>query len=284
MRFITSDIKAFFLAVPAVIWQVCFLYIPLLCVLSAAFFTGYNWQQLSLESFVRVSDSTHFAVIAWSLFRAFFVASICLLIGYPVSYFFAVKMRRFKSIFLFFLMLPFWTNFLVHVYAWFFVLEHNGLINKLLLYFHIIQQPLSMLYGSFAVTLVMIYSYLPFMMLPLFSALERFDYTLIEASLDLGATPKKTFFNITMPLTMGGIRNGFFLVFVPVFGEYAIPTLLGGGKSLTVGGLISAYYLEARDPSSGAAFTVLSSIFVLGSVGLLYYMLSGPRIAQHVED
>jgi spermidine/putrescine transport system permease protein len=286
MRRTAPDIKAFFLAVPAAIWQVCFLYIPLMFVLSAAFFIGwqrFDWQHLSLDNFDIVSSSVHLMVIVTSLLRALFVATMCLLIGYPVSYLFALKMKRYKTVFLFLLMLPFWTNFLVHVYAWFFVLERNGLINKLLMCLGIIHEPLKMLYTSGAVNLVLIYSYLPFMMLPLFSALEKFDYTLIEASLDLGATPKNTFFNITMPLTMGGIRNGFFLVFVPVFGEYAIPALLGGGKTLTVGGLISAYYLEARDPALGAAFTVLSSVIVLGVVWLLYHALSGPRIPHHVE-
>ncbi len=270
-----SPHRAFFLAIPACIWQICFLYIPLIFVLSASL--------VSLDVFSTVIDATHIKIIMWSLVRALFVATMSLLIGYPAAYYFAVQQRRFKAIFLFFLMLPFWTNFLVHVYSWFFVLEHNGLVNTVLLRLGIIHEPLQLLYTSFAVTIVMIYSYLPFMMLPLFNVLETFDISLIEASHDLGASPRTTFWKITLPLTMQGIRNGFFLVFVPVFGEYAMPTLLGGGKSLTVGGLISSYYLEARNPALGAAFTVVSCLFVLVTVWLLYQLLSSPRLVQQ-ED
>jgi spermidine/putrescine transport system permease protein len=275
--------NAFFLSVPALIWQLCFLYLPLLLVLSDSLFAGwqsYTWETLSLENFAATTTMLHIAVIIRSLLQAFVVATCCLLIGYPVTYLFALKVRRLKSVFLFFLMLPFWTNILVHVYAWFFVLERNGLINTVLLKLGVISTPLSLLYTQAAVITVMIYSYLPFMVLPLFSALEKFNTTLIEASLDLGASPTKTFFNITLPLTLPAVRNGFFLVFVPVFGEYAIPTLVGGGKSLNVGSMISAYYLEARNPSLGSAFTVLSSAVVLGVVWCIYHLLAGPRITS----
>lgn len=275
--------SASFLSVPALIWQLCFLYFPLLLVLSDSLFSGwqiYTWEALSLENFAAVTTSLHVAVIFRSLVQAFIVATSCLLIGYPVTYLFAIKVRRLKSFFLFFLMLPFWTNILVHVYAWFFVLERHGLLNSVLLKLGVITTPLSLLYTQTAVIIVMIYSYLPFMVLPLFSALEKFNTTLIEASLDLGASPRKTFFNITLPLTLPAVRNGFFLVFVPVFGEYAIPTLVGGGKSLNVGSMISAYYLEARNPAYGSAFTVLSSLVVLSVVWFIYHMLAGPRIVQ----
>jgi len=273
---------SFALAVPALIWQVCFLYLPVIFVLSDSFLSGSGslWQRLSVEHYAVIVDSLHARVMVRSLVQALVVACSCLLIGYPVTYLCALKARRLKSIFLFLLMLPFWTNILVHIYAWFFVLERNGLINSILMRLGIIHEPIAFLYTNAAVTLVMIYSYLPFMVLPLLSALEKFNTTLIEASLDLGATPTSTFFNITLPLTMPAVRTGFFLVFVPVFGEYAIPTLVGGGKSLNVGSMISAYYLEARNPALGSAFTVVSSMVILVVVWLLYYLLSGPKRAK----
>lgn len=194
----------------------------------------------------------HLDVIFYSLARAVFIACACLLIGYPTAYYFAVRHRRYKSIFLFFLMIPFWTNFLVHVYSWQQVLAHTPLLHT-----------------QWAVNIVMIYSYLPYMMLPLLGALEKFDYTLIEASNDLGATPLTTMRKVTLPLTMHAIRTGFFLVLVPVFGEYAMPALLGNGKTLTVGGLIADYYLELHDPTRGAAFTALSTCIVLAFVWIL---------------
>jgi spermidine/putrescine transport system permease protein len=267
-----GPLSAFFLSVPAVIWQVCFLYLPLVAVLSSSLY--------ALDTLYALCDTTHIVIIVQSLIRAFFVAGVCVLLGYPACYYFAVKKRRYKNFFLFFMMLPFWTNFLVHIYSWFFVLDRYGLINRILLAIGIIKSPLQLLYTPFAVIVVMVYCYLPFMLLPLFSVLETFDYTLIEASHDLGATPRTTFWKITLPLTMQGIRNGFFLVFIPVFGEYAIPALVGGGKTLTIGGLISAYYLEARNPALGAAVTVLSCTFVLCVVWVLYNLLAGPRISS----
>ena len=193
-----------------------------------------------------VFDSAHFAIIFWSLVRAVFVASACLVIGYPAAYFFAVRHRRYKSVFLFFLMIPFWTNFLVHVYSWRHVFAYTPLLHT-----------------QWAVNIVMIYSYLPFAMLPLLGALETFDYTLIEASNDLGASPLTTMRRVTLPLTRQAIQTGFLLVLMPVFGEYAMPTLLGDGKMRTVGSVIADYYLEAKNPEMGATFTVLSCGIVL---------------------
>lgn len=286
-----SDIKqqcnrnlSFFVAVPALIWQILFLYIPLTFMVSASFFKSWYAPRegFTFEHFFAVLNMLHVKVMLNSFTLALSVAVVCLLIGYPVAYFFAIRLHRWKNLFLFFLTLPFWTNFLVQAYAWFFILEKNGLINTTLLKLGVIKQPLHILYTPMAVMMVMVYCYLPFMILPLYGALEKFDRSLIEASLDLGASPAKTFFKITLPMTMSGIRNGLFLVFVPAFGEYAIPTILGGGKVAYVGSLISSYYLEARNPSFGAAFTVVSNIVVLVGGYLMYRLLVNPteRVAQ----
>ena len=276
----------FIVAVPALIWQVLFLYVPLLFLVSASFFKKwrvFNLSELTLANILGVLTKTHFKIIGWSCGQALVIAVMCLLVGYPVAYFFAVKMRRWKNFFLFFLMLPFWTNFLVQTYAWIFILEPSGVLNTVLRWLGIIREPLHILYTPLAVFLVMFYCYLPFMILPLYGVLEKFDLRLLEASLDLGATSTKTFFKITLPLTMSGVRNGFFLVFVPAFGEYAVPAIMGGGRFLYVGSLISSYFLESRDPTSGAAFTTVSGLFILVTIYLLSRIMVEPKIMKKQE-
>lgn len=277
---------AFFIAIPALVWQVLFLYIPLFFLLSASFFKRwptFHVTDITLQHLRAVLTMHHAMIIGWSLAQALLIATLCLIIGYPVAYFFAVHMRRWKNFFLFFLMLPFWTNFLVQAYAWFFVLERAGFLNKMLLFLGIIREPLQILYTPLAVALVMVYCYLPFMILPLYGILEKFNLRLIEASLDLGASSVKTFLKITLPLTMPGIRNGFFLVLVPAFGEFAIPAIMGGGRYFYVGSLISSYFLESRNPAEGASFTVVSGCVVLVVVYILSRLMSGPVIPKKQE-
>ena len=200
-------------------------------------------------------------------------AVICLAVGYPLAYFIAFAGQKFKSILLFLLIVPFWTNFLLHVYAWFFVLEKEGFLNNLLRGLGLIQEPIHFLNTMFATMIMMVYYYLPFMVLPLYSALERFDYRLIEASLDLGASSMQTFRRILLPLTLRGVRAGFFLVFIPSFGEFAIPELMGGDKRMFVGSVVSHYILGEETGSLGAAFTVVSCLILLISAIILYWLI-----------
>jgi spermidine/putrescine transport system permease protein len=285
LKFIKKQ-APFISAVPAILWQFLFLYIPLMFLVSSAFLKKwgvFSFGDFTLNNIKSVLTRTHFEIIGWSFAQAMVIAFLCLLIGYPVAYFFAVKMRRWKNFFLFFLMLPFWTNFLVQAYAWFFILGSHGYLNRTLIALHIIREPLRILYSPYAVILVMIYCYLPFMILPLYGVLEKFDRRLIEASLDLGASSSETFFKVTLPLTMSGVRNGFFLVLVPSFGEYVIPAIMGGGKYFYVGNLISSYFLESGSPSLGAAFTTVSGLFILVAVYLLSWLMAGPTIAKKQE-
>jgi len=163
-------------------------------------------------------------------------------------------------------MLPFWTNFLIQLYAWFFLLERNGLVNTFLLRIGLISAPLQLTNNFFAIFLVMFYCYLPFMIMPLYTVLEKLDDTLFEAAADLGSDPWHTFFRITLPLSRSGIRTGFFLVFVPAFSEFVIPALLGGARYMFVGSLISHYFLIARNTFVGAAFTCLVGLVLVGIV------------------
>ena len=258
---------------PALLWQILLFYIPLICIIGLSFVyineqTGI--QIISIDNYRALSSWVYISIIIQSVALALVVASISLLIGYPLAYYIAFKKRSLKNIFLSFLIVPFWTNLLVHVYAWFFVLERNGMLNYILLKLGLINEPLMLLNTMYAVILVMVYCYLPFMVLPLFSILEKFDDRLIEASLDLGANQRQTFFNVILPLTYPGIVTGFFLVFVPACGEFVIPLLLGGDKHMFIGTLISYYFLIASNSQKGAAFTVMSSIALIVVASVIY--------------
>ncbi len=272
----TSSQLPFFIGIPALVWQVLFFYIPLFLIFVSSIvkfsFDG-GLVGFTLEKLTLFLTPTYGRVILSSLTLALSNALICLCIAYPLAYFLAFTGKRFKNLLLFLLIVPFWTNFLLHVYAWFFVLERGGFLNTLLLSTGLIHEPLHLLNSLFATMVMMVYYYLPFMVLPLYSALERFEFRLIEASLDLGASSFQTFRRILLPLTVRGVRTGFFLVFIPSFGEFAIPELMGGDKQMFVGSVVSHYILGEQTGSLGAAFTVVSSIALLASTIFLYWLI-----------
>ncbi len=277
LRALFAQELPFFFSQPALIWQVLFFYLPVFFVIFISFktidsslFTGFTLSNYT--SFF--SSASYLIILARSISLAFFTSMLCLLIGYPVAFYIARRAERWKNIMLFFLILPFWTNMLVQVYAWFAVLEYHGLINNFLLYLGLILEPLTLLNNRFAVYIVMIYYYLPFMIIPIYAVLEKLDNVYIEASHDLGANRAQTFFRVILPLSMSGITTGFFLVFVPAFGEFVIPGLMGGSKYMYVGTLISYYYLIARNEPMGAAFTVLSCIVLIIVSFILYRFLA----------
>lgn len=254
----------FICSVPALIWQLLFIGIPLIIIvyMSFTFSKGTTWA-FSLQAYRTVIDWTYIHIIMRSLLLAISTAAVCLLCAYPVAYVLALRTRKWKNFFLFLLMLPFWINLLIQIYAWYFVLERHGLLNTLLLKIGIISQPLEIAHSMVAVFIVMVYCYLPFMIMPLYSILEKLDVRLLEASFDLGATHWQTFMRVTLPLSLSGIKTGVLLVLVPAFGEFAIPALVGGSRYMMVGSLISYNYLVARDTSIGSAFTCLSGIILL---------------------
>lgn len=261
---------------PAFIWQFLFFYLPLILmaftsVVSLSSDGGF--EGITFRHFSPLLRASYLSVIASSIGLAFSTAVLCLLIGYPLAYFITTTGKRFKTILLFLLIVPFWTNFLLHVYAWFFVLEREGFLNTLLIQLGVIHEPLHLLNNIFSVMLMMVYYYLPFMTLPLYSSLDRFDDRLLEASVDLGASWPQTFKTILLPLTMPAVRAGFFLVFIPAFGEFVIPELMGGDKRFFVGNVVSQYILGEQTEALGAAFTVLSSAILLIAVLALYWLL-----------
>jgi len=264
----------FTLGAPALIWQMLFLYCPLLLIVGTSFISvSATGLTLTLQKFITFFQPTYLYVIFSSLLLGFSNAFLCLLIAYPLAYFMASSRKHCKNLLLFLLIIPFWTNFLLHVYAWFFVLEKEGFINHLLQSLQIISTPIAFMNTLFATMVMMVYYYLPFMVLPIYFALDKFDVRLIEASLDLGATKGETFRRIVAPLSMSGVRAGFFLVYIPSFGEFVIPELMGGDKLVFVGSIISRYILGDETGSLGAAFAVFACSFLLISCFLFHLLL-----------
>jgi len=199
-----------------------------------------------------------------SLKIAFISTVLCLLLGYPMAYGIARTRAPWRQILLLLVILPFWTSFLLRVYAWMGLLGKYGVINSLLLWLGLIERPLQIMYTDFAVYLGIVYSYLPFMILPLYATLERLDLDLHEAAADLGARPVRIFLDVTLPLSLPGIIAGSMLVFIPAIGEFVIPALLGGLDSLMIGRALYEEFFFNRDwPLSAAVATVLLLILVV---------------------
>lgn len=257
--------QSFFWAIPALVWQGLLLYVPLFFMLVSTFLGKYAGSSslFTLSFYTELFSTTYLHIISRSLILSCTTACICLIIAYPVAYYLALHVGRFKNILLFFLIMPFWSSLLVQVYAWFSILDSHGLFNTFLQKIGLFNTSIHLLNTPFAVYLVMVYCYVPFMLMPIYSILEKFDRRLQEASFDLGATGWKSFLTVTLPLSLPGIRTGFFLVMIPSFGEFVIPMLLGGGKQFYVGSLITHYFLVSRSPVHGAAFTTLSSIILI---------------------
>lgn len=267
--------SSFIIGIPAVVWQISFFYLPLLFVIFSSLIRHSFERNISftLENFLYLGKWFYLQVILNSFILAVIVACICILLAYPFSYFVTFHAKRFKNLYLFFLIVPFWTNFLLHVYAWFYVLEKNGVVNHLLQSLGIIKTPIPFLNSPFAIILMMVYYYLPFTVIPIYSALERFDRKLLEASLNLGASFNKTFLKILFPITMPGVRTAFFLAFIPSFGEFIIPELMGGDKTYFVGNALTLFVLGEGTEGLAAAFTIMSTIALLLGAGLFYWLI-----------
>ena len=222
----------------------------------------------TIESYLRIADPLYLKI----LWRSFWVAgvstSICLLLGFPLALFISRSGPR-RGLYLQLVMLPFWTSFLIRTYAWMFLLRDTGLINTALLATGLITQPLPLLYNDFAVILGLVYGFLPFMVLPLYTNLEKLDPALLEAAADLGAKPLTALARITMPLCRPGITAGSILVFIPCLGAYLTPDLMGGGKSIMIGTLVQNQFTTARDWPFGAALSLFLMALTLGLLFLV---------------
>jgi len=227
--------------------------------------TGWNKIQASMDNYLFLFQDPYYVTIYLSSVKmAAISAVLCLLLGYPMAYFIARQAPRVRSMLLLAVILPFWISFLLRVYAWIGLLNNNGVINNLLQWLGLIDQPLSLIYNDFAVYLGIVYSYLPFMILPLYANLEKLDMDLEEAAADLGARRWQVFVDVTLPLSLPGIIAGCLLVFIPAIGEFIIPALLGGSDTLMIGRALWDEFFINRDwPVASAVSVVLLLILVL---------------------
>jgi len=290
---ILADELPFLFACPALLWEVVFLFLPLL-VLIVYSFLDYSVQShafvITFEYYKQVFNSLYIQVIINSFILAITTAFICLLIAYPVALYLALKVKKqFRTFLLFLLILPSWTSLIIQIYAWFFLLEKNGVVTHILCNLGIISQSTHLLNNYFSIIIGMVSCFLPFMIFPIYSVLEKIDPLLLESSADLGANRFETFKRIVMPLSKPGVYVGLLLVFIPSFGEFAIPSLLGGSKMVFWGNLIVDKFLKSKDWRSGSALAcigillplliIVSSIFIVK----LVKKLSSPNNQQRTN-
>jgi putrescine transport system permease protein len=217
------------------------------------------------------TDEVYGVAYLYSLRTAFFSTVICLLIGYPMAYAIARSPKSLQNLLLLVIMLPFWTSFLLRVYALEGIIRDNGFLNTLLLHLGLIHQPLHILRTGLAVYIGIVYSYLPFMVLPLFATLEKLDPILLEAAGDLGSTPRRAFFDVTLPLSLPGVIAGSMLVFIPAVGEFVIPSLLGGPNNLMIGRVLWDEFFGNHDWPVAAAVAIAFLVLLAGPIAIYQY-------------
>ncbi|KJS09159.1 MAG: spermidine/putrescine ABC transporter permease [Hoeflea sp. BRH_c9] len=259
------------LAAPAVAWLLVFMVLPCLLILSYAFFERGTWggvvYDFTLENFQRVVDPLYAKIFLNSARIAGLVTLIAILIAYPAAYAINRAPKHRQAMLLFFAVLPFWSNYLIRTYAWIVLLNREGLLNNLLRMAGYDGEPLSLLYSEGAVIVGLVYNYLPFVILAIYSTLSRLNPELMEASRDLGGGPVSTFLRVTLPLTMSGVAAGGVFVFVLSIGNFVTPALLGGGRFQMIGNVVYDQFLTANDWPFGAA---LGMVLIATMIILLF--------------
>jgi spermidine/putrescine transport system permease protein len=292
-----ETLRLLFLISPSLFWLVVFFLIPLLLVFAISFgqrgtYGGVKWV-LNLQNYLRFFDPLYLRIFGRTFYIAAVTTLICLITGYPLAYFIATRPPRWRNGLILLLMVPFWTNFLVRTYAWILILRDAGLINTFwtgslhatLLHLsslvplpiwepllHVTANPLALFGTDWAIIIGLVYGWLPDMVLPCYAAIERFDFSLVEAAQDLYANRLKSFLRVILPLTMPGIVAGSVLVFIPSLGAYVTPDLLGGAKSIMIGNVIYSQFMSARDYPFGSAISfVLMAVMLVGT--LIYFRM-----------
>jgi spermidine/putrescine transport system permease protein len=258
------------LLTPVTVWLGLFFLVPLLFILAYSFGTSGIYGGITLGfnpgNYLRVFDPLYLEIVGRTFVIALINTFLCLLLGYPLAYFIAFKGGSRKNLLILLVMIPFWTSLLLRAYAWVVILGGNGIANRALQFLGITDGPVNLIFTPQAVTMGMVYSYLPFMILPLYAALEKFDVRLKEAAQDLGASRWHTFWRVTFPLSMPGVIAGSILVFIPSAGEFVIPNLLGGARTVLVGNLIQQQFLLARDWAFGSALAMMLAALLVGAI------------------
>ena len=289
-----KKLRLFGLLSPGALWILLFFNLPLLIVLFISFvergragsikippvYTLSNYVQLfnacsSEFSGPECDPFLYLGIFGHSVRIAVLVTIVCILLGYPLSYFISQHHPRWRDTLMLLVIIPFWTNFLVRTYALKQVLATEGLLNSLLMNMGLVSQPLDLLYNQFAVVVGLVYGYLPFAVLPMYASIEKFDHSLMEAAADLGADPARSFLRVMLPMTLPGVIAAFVLVFVPVVGAFITPDIMGGGKVEMIGTLINRQFGVARNWPFGSAISLILMLVVL--IGVIAYFRSTPE-------
>ena len=228
--------------------------------------------QFTTENYARLASADYMKIYGQSLLIAFVTTVICILVGYPFSWLIARTKNRYKKILYMLVIVPFWTNSLIRVYGWRTFLGTNGWLNTALQFLHLTDGPLDFLYNRGTTILGMVYCLLPFMILPLYTSIEKLDESLLEASADLGAKRTKTFLEVVLPLTSGGIFSGSIMIFIPCLGYFFISDILGGGNSDVIGNLIERQFQSGNNWPLGAALSIVLIVITLILVKLYQRM------------
>ena len=256
---------------PTLFWLLLFLLVPLGFITVISFTTNLGFggilYEFSTEAY-QLAFSAIYAKVIWnSLLWSGIGTILCLIIAYPFAYFIA-HAGKWKNLLLLLVMVPFWTNFLILIYAWIVLLHSKGVINNLLLSIGLISEPIAMLYTPYAVVIGIVYGFLPFMVLPIYASIEQLDHSYLEAAEDLGAGPVKAFIRVTLPLTAPGIFAGILLTFIPALSVFVITDLLTGGKLLMVGNIIRDAFIVEMNWQLGSALSLLLTILVIIAIYL----------------
>jgi spermidine/putrescine transport system permease protein len=270
--------RGFLIGLPAALYLVFFFAIPLVLVFVYSFATRSSTGQTiladwNLESDQRLFSPDVLAIFVRSLFRAALTTAICLVFSYPFAYYIATRTPRVRNLMLIFVMIPFWSNFLVRTYAWRVLLGSDGPLSQLSQSMG--GEPIRLLFTNTAVLIGLVYGFMPFMVLPLYAALERMDWRLVEAARDLYADGWTAFRKVTLPLSMPGVVAGSILVFIPSLGAYVTPALLGGAKTVGIGDYIVSQFLAARNWPFGSALS-FGVMFVM-LLATVYYFRAGAK-------
>lgn len=262
------------LLAPATLWLLLFFMLPLAVILGYSFLTrgefGGVEPVVNVENYLKLFNQNYLLIFIRSLWIALLTTVVCLLVGYPMAYFIARQPPRWRNVWVLLVIIPFWTNFLVRTYAVMVLLRDRGVINSILISMGIIKDPLDMLFTPFAVLVGEIYGFLPFMVLPLYATLEKFDHTLMEAAHDAGANDFWAFWRVMVPLTMPGIVAGSILVFIPAIGAFITPVILGGDKVMMIGNLIDQEFKRGRDWPLASAISIALMIIVSIATALYF--------------
>lgn len=273
------------LIAPAWAYYVVFFVAPLAVIFAYAFAVRSGFFDirfgLSATNFERLWDPVYLKIYRDTVFTAAAGTIGCLLVGYPFAYWLGMRPHRRKTTLLLLIIVPFWTSILIRTYAWALILSGDGPLSGLLQRAHVIGQPLGILHTSRAVLVGLVYDYLPLMLFPLYVSIDRLDRRLVEASRDLGLGRVRTFRRVTLPLTLPGVLTGSLLVFVPMTGEYVVPTILGGGKSALFGPIVASQFLVAIDYPFGAAMSIALVAVLLAAI-FVYLRLLGARAEENL--